>query len=135
MELTRKTLRAGPRATCVEPQASHGLTEAPRSFDGAKQHSGYTLAGCSCCSSFHEGTEVFRVGEEFSRAGTTVFDHHEDVLRVVSCFEPFCMSTKTLDMCVKQQSMFSEAVFVLEQHARHVVAWLKPPCETSKIGQ
>ena len=51
---------------------------------------------------------------------------------VVSCFEPFCMSTKTLDNCVKQQSMFSEAVFVLEQHERHVVAWLKPPCETSK---
>ena len=35
------------------------------------------------------------------------------------------MSTKTLGVCVKQQSMFFEAVFVLEEHERHVVAWLK----------
>ena len=67
------------------PDHVRKFSEAPRSFHGAKQHSGYTLAGCGCCSSFHEGTEVFRVGEEFSRAGTTVFDHREDVVRVCEC--------------------------------------------------
>ena len=68
----------------------------------------------------------------FSKALGLARTSLEVAVVVGSCFEPFCMSTKTLGMCVKQQSMFFEAVLFLEQHERHVVAWLKPLCETSK---